>query len=80
MMTLSKHLPRGQWWIAPRFQELMTARAWNRIPSAWDRLGKEDKAEMMALEYAEAIMRQWDSLSKEELASMRFEQAEQSDG
>jgi len=31
---------------------------------------------MMALEYAEAIMRQWDSLSKEELAAMRFEQAE----
>ena len=58
----------------------MTARAWGRIPSQWDRLSKEDKAEMMALEYAEAIMRQWDSLSQEELAAMRFEQTETPNG
>ena len=69
---LSKHLPPGQWWIAARFNELMTARAWGRTPSEWDSLSTDDRAEMMALEWSEAIMRQWDSLSKEELAAMRF--------
>ena len=55
----------------------MTAKAWNRTPGEWDNLPTDDRAEMMALEWAEAIMRQWDSLSKEELAAMKFEQAEE---
>ena len=59
----------------------MTARAWGRIPSQWDRLSREDKAEMMALEWAESIMRQMDSLSKEDLAALKFEQGgDESDG
>ncbi len=57
----------------------MTARAWHRIPSEWDSLSKDDKAEMMALEWAESIMRQVDGLSKEELAAMKFEQGGDSD-
>jgi hypothetical protein len=31
---------------------------------------------MMALEWAESIMRQWDSLTKEELAGMRFDNSD----
>jgi hypothetical protein len=59
----------------------VTAKAWGKIPSQWDRLSPEDKAEMMALEWAESIMRQWDSLSKKELAAMRLDdQAEEKPG
>ena len=54
-------------------RELATAKAWGRIPSQWDKLSREDRAEMMAYEWAESIMRQWDSLSKEELAAMRVD-------
>lgn len=42
------------------------AKEWNRIPSQWDRLSKDDKAEMMALSWAESVMRQVDSLSRQE--------------
>ena len=61
----------------------MTAKAWGgKTPSEWDSLSSDDKAEMMALVWAEGIMQQMDSLTKEELIAMRFESAkpEQSDG
>ena len=60
----------------------MTAKTWQRTPSEWDRLSPDDKAEMLALTWAESVMQHWDSLTKEELTAMRFDslKPEQSDG
>jgi len=39
---------------------LQTAKAWGiKSPSQWDRLSKEDRAEMLALQEAENIIESW---------------------
>jgi len=73
LTKLSKHLPKGQWWADRRLQEMLAAKAWGQTPSGWDSLSVEDRAEMMAIEWAQGVMRAWEQLTPEQIAMLQMQ-------
>ncbi len=60
---------RGHWYTSPRFSELETAKAWGILPSVWDALSEDDKAQMMAVEQTGAAMRAYEDYRQERKAA-----------
>lgn len=53
-----------------RFLEMQAARAWGLTPAQWDNLDNLDRAEMMALRRAEAIMEGYEHEEAERKAAL----------
>ena len=52
---------------------MLAAKAWGQTPSGWDSLSVEDRAEMMAIEWAQGVMRSWEQLTPEQIAMLQMQ-------